>query len=172
MHGWGWLRHFSGCVVHEGIAAAPWPNPHSSLLLLLHICSNLGSFLHFWGKILPHLSVTSPNLNSFSIRSYQKHKPRCFNYWVVRSLGCRFLFLVHLAVAAFPDGKMTLQSTAHICLHEFLLLCLWLNIHYELISIFYWYVSHRLFLALAAYQHVDSPTGRPFNLSAVFRANI
>lgn len=130
------------------------------------------------GQLSPFLRENSSShfchlfhLNS-SIRSYQKHKPQCFNYCVVRSLGCRFLFLVYLAVAAFPDGKMTLQSTAHICLHEFLLLCLWLNIHYELISIFYWYVSHRLFLALAAYQHVDSPTGRPFNLSAVFRANI
>lgn len=83
-----------------------------------------------------------------------------------------FIFSISSGGWVFPDGKMMLQSTAHICLHEFLLLCLWLNIHYELISIFYWYVSHRLFLALAAYQHVDPPTGRPFNLSAVFRANI
>lgn len=64
-----------------------------------------------------------------------------------------------------------LQSTAHSCLHEFLLLCLWLNIHYELISVFYWYVSRGRTLALTAYRHVDLTTGRPFYLSAFFRAN-
>lgn len=90
---------------------------------------------------IQHIRVTSPNLNSFSIRRYQKYKPQYLNYWVVRSLGCRVLFLVYLAVAGFSRWKD--DATKHSTY-----LSSWISVVMSLAEYSLWIDQHILLLCL------------------------